>query len=332
MNHRTLGKTNLAISELGLGTCFMAQQGQTNVNRCVDFAIDAGVNYFDTAADYGRGTDESMLGAALKGKRDQIVLATKVGYTDDPRDHRNAEGLMKQFEGSLQRLQTDHVDIIQIHEADFRKWWLDYDITDKEGMDHGGELIHDDEYYAFADAPVVQFLKQAKESGKTRFIGLTAKDARRTARMLEHIEVDSLMTAHQFNPILRNAARYLFPITEEKQLGVVLGAALLKGWAAVPQWEWREEPPEWMDDTFHQAYFSYLDIWQQSGLGLAELSMRWLLSEKRLHSIVVGFSGLEVVEDNIRSVCQGELPSELKQAIDDIGIVHPLIYQGRTRL
>lgn len=332
MNYRALGKTGLKVSELGLGTCYMAEQGQNNVNRCVDFAVDSGINYFDTAADYGRGTDESMLGIALKGKRDKVTLATKVGYTDDPRDHRRAEGLMKQFEGSLQRLQTDHVDIIQIHEADFRKWWKDYDISPEEGLDHVGALMRDEEDYDFASAPVIQFLKEAKASGKARFVGLTAKDARRTERLLEHIEVDSLMTAHQYNPIVRNADRFLLPIVEERQMGAVLGAALMKGWVAVPQWQWQESPPEWMDSTFHDAYFGYLDIWKHSGLGLPELSLRWLLSEKRLHSIVVGFASLDVIEDNIKSLAKGELPTDLKKAIDDIGIVHPLIYQGRTKL
>ena len=79
MKIRTLGKTGLNISELGLGSAFMAGQGQDGADRCVDYAVDHGVNYFDTAANYGDGRDETMLGAALKGKRDKVILATKVG-------------------------------------------------------------------------------------------------------------------------------------------------------------------------------------------------------------------------------------------------------------
>ena len=78
MKTRILGKTGLNVSELGLGSGFMAGQGQGGVNRCVDYAIDHDVNYFDTAANYGDGRDETMLGAALKGKRDKVILATKV--------------------------------------------------------------------------------------------------------------------------------------------------------------------------------------------------------------------------------------------------------------
>lgn len=332
MNYRPLGKTGQSVSEISLGTCFMAEQGQDNLNRCVAFALNQGVNYFDTAADYGRGNDERMLGAALKGRRDQAFLATKVGYTDDPLDHRRADGLMRQFDQSLQRLQTDHVDVIQIHEADFRKWWKDYDLSPEEGMNHHGILMRDEEAYDFASAPAGEFLRRAKASGKARFIGLTAKNARLTARLLEHIEVDSLMTAHQFNPLLRNAAEFLFPITEKKGIGVVLGAALMKGWLAVPQTAWKTNRPDWMDEVFYNAYFQYVALCEKAGLSLAEVSIRWMLSEKRQHSIVFGFASLDIVKNNLDIAAKGELPTDLRAAIDAIGLVHPLIYQNRQTL
>ena len=150
MKTRTLGKTGLNVSELGLGSAFMAGQGQDGADRCVDYAVDHGVNYFDTAANYGDGRDETMLGAALKGKRDKVVLATKVGFINRERyrldGHRSTDQLMEQFEGSLKRLQTDYVDIIQVHEADYLKWWTD-DISDAEDAGVWSELIEDDTNY-----------------------------------------------------------------------------------------------------------------------------------------------------------------------------------------
>ena len=335
MKTRILGKTGLNVSELGLGSAFMAGQGQGGVNRCVDYAIDHGVNYFDTSANYGDGKDETMLGPALKGKRDKVILATKVGFIDHQRyrlkAHRSADQLMEQFEGSLKRLQTDYVDIIQIHEADYMKWWED-DIPDDQNPGSWSALIEDGKGYDFCDAPVVEFLANAKRSGKARFIGLTAKNARVLTRVLKAVEVDSVMTAHQFNPVFRNAVEFLFPITQDLGVGVVIGAPLMKGWLAVPQRAWRESPPDWMDKTFETSYFRFLDIYADAGIPMAEVCIRWMLSEQRQQSIVVGFSNLQEVEFNISAVRRGALPENLNAAITEIGIVHPLIYQGRTKI
>ena len=335
MKTRILGKTGLNISELGLGSAFMAGQGQDGADQCVDYAVDHGVNYFDTAANYGEGRDETMLGTALKGKRDQVILATKVGFIDQQRyrldGHRSADQLMEQFEGSLKRLQTDYVDIIQIHEADYLKWWTD-DIPDAEDAGIWGALIEDDTDYDFSDAPAVEFLAKAKRSGKARFIGLTAKNARVLARILKAVEVDSVMTAHQFNPVFRNAVEFLFPTVQDLGVGVVIGAPLMKGWLAVPQNTWRENPPDWMDETFKASYFRFLDIHADAGIPMAELCIRWMLSEQRQQSIVVGFSNLREVEFNMSAALRGTLPDELNAAIAEIGIVHPLIYQARTKI
>ena len=330
-----LGKTGLNVSELGLGSAFMAGQGQDGVDRCVDYAVDHGVNYFDTAANYGDGRDETMLGAALKGKRDKVILATKVGFINPERyrleGHRSADQLMEQFEGSLKRLQTDYVDIIQIHEADYLKWWTD-DIPDDEDAVDWGALIEDDIDYDFANAPAVQFLVDAKRSGKARFVGLTAKNARVLTRVLKEVEVDSVMAAHQFNPVFRNAVKFLFPPAQDLRVGVVIGAPLMKGWLAVPQDAWRESPPDWMDETFEASYFKFLDIHADAGIPMAELCIRWMLSEQRQQSIVVGFSNLQEVEFNLSAARRGALPDDLNAAIEEVGIVHPLIYQGRTQI
>ena len=332
---RILGKTGLSVSELGLGSAFMAGQGQDGANRCVDYAVDHGVNYFDTAANYGDGRDETMVGAALKEKRDKVILATKVGFTNRERyrldGHRSADQLMEQFEGSLKRLQTDYVDIIQIHEADYLKWWTD-DIPDVEDAGIWSAIIEDDTDYDFVNAPAVEFLANAKRSGKARFIGLTAKNARVLARILKTVEVDSVMTAHQFNPIFRNAVEFLFPTAQDLGVGVVIGAPLMKGWLAVPQNAWRENPPDWMDETFKASYFRFLDIHAEAGIPMAELCIRWMLSEQRQQSIVVGFSNLREVEFNLSAARRGALPDELNAAIAEIGIVHPLIYQARTKI
>jgi predicted aldo/keto reductase-like oxidoreductase len=101
MKYRILGRTGLKVSELGMG------DGQVPL---IHRAMDLGVNYFDTAPSYGEGSHERMIGRALQGRRSKAIIATK--WYDG-----TADELVKQVEGSLKRLQTDHVDIIQIHGA-----------------------------------------------------------------------------------------------------------------------------------------------------------------------------------------------------------------------
>lgn len=332
MERRALGRTGVVVGELGLGTCFMSNQGQQGVNDCVARAVDRGIDYFDTAANYGRGSQENMLGVALRGRRDQVFLATKVGCVEDLGGHRKVESLMRQFEDSLRRLQTDRVDLIQLHEADQQKWWADDPLSAEVAADHWGPLVRDEQDYDFAAAPCVEFLQRVKQQGKARFVGITGKDARRLARLVGGVPVDSMMVAHQYNPLLRNAARFLLPLTEAKGVGVAGGAMFMKGWLAVARTEWRDQPPSWMDEDFHRAYVAYLDIQASSGIPLPELTLRWLLEEPRIHCIVVGFSEWREIESNIEAIKRGPLPSDLRSAIDAIGIVHPLLYQGRTTI
>ena len=332
METRIFGKTGEAVSVLGLGTCFMAGQGESGVRECVHYAVGEGVSYFDTAADNGKGGDECLLGAALQGVRDRVFLATKVGCVDVPDGHRDVKVLMCQHEAGLQRLQTDRVDLIQLHEADQRKWWCDDPVSVAEAEDHCGPLICDDEDYDFAGAPCVEFLRRSKAEGKSRFIGLTGKDARKLARIVRALEIDGMMIAHQYNPLFRNAEHFLLPWTERRDIGVSGGAMFMKGWLARPVNEWRDNPPEWMDPVFQRAYVAYLDIHKASGLPMAELTLRWLLAETRLHSIVLGFSTREEITQNLTAIGKGPLPSDLQRAINAIGIVHPLTYQGRSEL
>jgi L-galactose dehydrogenase len=332
MERRRLGRANILVSELGLGCAFVSTQGQSVVSDGVHAAIEFGINYFDTAPYYSAGADEQMLGQALAGVRNEVFLATKVGYTARPNDHRSVEGLMQQLDQSLDRLNVSHVDVIQIHEADFRKWWVAEDITTEEGSNPQGTLIRDDETYNFADAPVVQFLAKAIETGKTRFTGITAKDARRAARVAQALDVHTVMIAHQLNPIMRNASAFLLPEAVSRDFGILVAAPLMQGLLARPKYRWRTAPPDWMDATFFNAYFGFIDLSERVGISVQELTFRWLLGEKRLHSIVFGFRSVEDIKANVKAITRGPLPESLRAEIDALGIVHPLVFQGRKAL
>jgi len=156
-----MGRTGLEVSYLGLGGYHLGTiQEQSTIDRIVSQAIDAGVNFFDNAWEYHDGRSEEVVGRALKGKRGQVIVMTKV--CTHGRDQNVA---MRQLEESLHRLQTDHLDVWQIHEV---VYWND------------PEMI-------FAPNGAVQALTKAKQQGKVRFVGFTGhKDPRIHKKMLDH--------------------------------------------------------------------------------------------------------------------------------------------------
>src|SRR6202046_2193601 len=159
--HRTLGRTGIQVSAIGLGGYHLGStKDQKEANEIVAVAMDAGVNFFDNAWDYHDGHSEEVVGVALKGKRDKAVVMTKVCTHG-----RGKDVAMRQLEESLRRLQTDHLDVWQIHEVIYE--------TDPD-------LI-------FAPGGAAEALTEAKQQGKVRFVGFTGhKDPAIHLRMLRH--------------------------------------------------------------------------------------------------------------------------------------------------
>jgi aryl-alcohol dehydrogenase-like predicted oxidoreductase len=121
VEYRTLGRTGVEVSTLCLGAMMFGEWGNTDQAECVGMvhdAIDAGINFIDTADVYSGGRSEEIVGAALEGRRDEVVLATKVhgAMGKGPNDRGNSRlWIMREVEESLRRLRTDHIDLYQIH-------------------------------------------------------------------------------------------------------------------------------------------------------------------------------------------------------------------------
>lgn len=158
---RPLGKTGIEVSALGVGGYHLgAAESLDEAKRIVAEAIDHGINFFDNAWDYHDGKSEEWLGAALKGKRDRVVLMTKVCTHG-----RDKNVGMRMLEQSLRRLETDHLDVWQIHEV----------------------IYESDPDLIFRAEGVIEALTQAKKDGKVRFVGFTGhKDPSIHLRMLAH--------------------------------------------------------------------------------------------------------------------------------------------------
>src|SRR5580693_3256247 len=156
---RELGKTGMQVSALGVGGYHLGStKDQQEATELVARALDAGINFFDNAWDYHDGLSEERLGTALRGKRDQAFVMTKVCTHG-----RGKDVAMQMLEQSLRRLQTDHLDLWQIHEVIY---------------DNDPDLI-------FAPGGAAEALLAAKQQGKVRFVGFTGhKDPAIHLRML----------------------------------------------------------------------------------------------------------------------------------------------------
>jgi len=158
---RPLGKTGVQVSVLGVGGYHLGStKDQREATELVSRALDAGINFFDNCWDYHNGMSEERMGVALKGKRDQAFLMTKACT------HGRGKGVaMRQLEESLNRLQTDHLDLWQIHEV----------------------VYFNDPDLIFAPGGAAEALETAKKQGKVRFVGFTGhKDPSIHLRMLSH--------------------------------------------------------------------------------------------------------------------------------------------------
>lgn len=205
MEYAILGKTGYRVSRIGLGGAPLGGDfGETtdeDVTRVIDGALDVGINFIDTAPLYGRGESERRIGQALKGKRDQVILATKAVMRGDPYSYENT---MKSVEESLKRLQTDYIDLIQLHELEFTT-------------------------YEQAVNEVLPAFHKLKEQGKIRAIGVNASALELLMPFLKEDLVDTIQTFAKYTLVDYTAKDELLPLAKEKNIGVIHGSPLAMG-------------------------------------------------------------------------------------------------------
>ena len=208
MKYRTLGKTGLRVSSIGLGTMVHAghfgPMKDSESLSAIDAALELGVNFIDTSDAYGAGYSETLLGQALKGRRDQVIIATKGGnvMVGPDRGKRNFDPdyITRVMEQSLQRLQIDTIDLYQLHNPTV------------EVIEHGA---------------VWEVLERAKQAGKIRHFGVSintmeegiaaAKDGR-----CETIQVE-------YNLLAQDPAEKLFSLAHQASIGIIARVPLRRG-------------------------------------------------------------------------------------------------------
>lgn len=194
---RAMGSTGLQVSILGMGGYHLGTaKSQEEVNDMVAKALDYGINFFDNAWEYHKGTSEERVGTALKGKRDRAIVMTKVCT------HGRKKALaMQMLEESLKRLQTDHLDVWQVHEV----------------------VYYNDPELAYDPDGVLEALTAAKQQGKVRFVGFTGhKNPSIHLDMLGRgFKFDTVqMPINPFDPSYRSFEKNVLPVAIEKGMAV----------------------------------------------------------------------------------------------------------------
>ncbi len=212
MQYRTLGRTGVQVSTLVLGAMNFGAIGRTtqdDATAIVDAALEAGINFIDTADMYGRGESEEMVGKAIAGRRDDLVLATKATLPmGDERNHRGSSRrwLVTELDNSLRRLGVDHVDLYQVH-----RW--DPTTSDEETL---------------------SALTDLQRAGKLRYFGSSTFPAYRIVQAEWAARANHLsryVTEQPSYSILqRGVEAHVLPVTEQYGLGVLAWSPLASGW------------------------------------------------------------------------------------------------------
>lgn len=273
----TLGRTGLKISDISFGSSRL-RDGEENL---VWHALDRGVNYFDTAESYTRGRAEVVLGNALKGKRDRVIIATKMGIGAETSSRR----MMNSLEGCLRRLQTDYVDIFMNHAV------------------NNVASLKNPEWFEFVDA--------AKREGKIRFTGMSGHAGRLVECLdyaIDQDMVDVVLAAHNFGQdpaFYEGFTRSWDLVAVQPDLPRVLAKAKRKNVGVIAMKVLRGarlndmRPFEQGGATFAQAAFRW--VLQNANTDAAIISMT---STQKIDEYVGGSGGLQVTREDVKLLQQ----------------------------
>jgi aryl-alcohol dehydrogenase-like predicted oxidoreductase len=313
MQLRNLGATGVKVSELCLGAMMFGEWGNPDHDesiRIIHKALDAGINFIDTADVYSRGESEEIVGKALKGKRDNIVLATKVHGTmgDDPNEFGNSRRwIIREVENSLRRLNTDWIDLYQIHRPE-----LDTDLDETLGA-----------------------LSDLVRQGKVRYIGSSTFPA-------WHI-VESHWVAERrgrerfrceqppYSLLVRGVEADVLPTCRRFGMGVIPWSPLSGGWLSGKWRKGRDAPDSTRAARLPQRYDLSLPANQQkldaveqlaqlaeeAGISLIHMAIAFVLRHPAVTAPIIGPRTMEQLESQLGAV-DVELSDELLDRIDEI--------------
>ncbi|MCY1694586.1 aldo/keto reductase family protein [Curtobacterium sp. SL109] len=313
MEFRYLGNSGLKISEITYGNWLThGSQVENDVaTQCVRAALDVGITTFDTADTYANTAAETVLGEALKGERRQsLEILTKVYWPTGPMGHNDVglsrKHVMESINGSLERLQTDYVDLYQAHR-------YDYETPLEETMQ------------AFAD--VVR-------QGKALYIGVsewTAEQIRAGAALAKELGFQLISNQPQYSMLWRVIEGEVVPASKQLGLSQIVfspiaqgvltgkykpGQPLPEGSRATDEKGGADMIKRYMRDDVLEAVQRLQPVADQAGMTLAQLAIAWTLQNDNVASAIVGASRPAQVTDNVKAVGV-KLDADALAAIDD---------------
>lgn len=290
MEYRKLGNSGLRVSEVGLGgNNFGARIDEETAINIINHALEIGVNFIDTAEVYGQGQSEELVGKALKGKRSQVIIATKFAYYIIKPDQQGGSRsyIMKAVDASLKRLQIDYIDLYYMHSPD-------------------------------PETPILETLRTLDDlvrAGKVRYIGCSnfaawqLSDALWTSR--HHNLEPFIAVQSRYNLLDRSVERELIPCCQSHGTGVIPWGPLAGGFLtgkyrrgqAAPAGVRLSTPQRVYSDVITDENYDKLAkleaFAQERGHAVEELAIAWLLSHPWLGSVIAGAMSKEQLSANV---------------------------------
>ena len=307
METRTLKHTKLTVSRACFGTMTFGSQADEPASiRMIDLCFDRGVNFFDTANVYNKGLSETIVGKALKGRRDKIILASKVrGKMGEGPDESglSKSAILRAIEESLRRLQTDYLDLYYLHQPD----------------------------YAVPLEESLEAIEQLVRQGKVRYPASSNYAAWQVCRMLwlaeKHSYQPAWITQPMYNLLARGIEQEYLPMAKEFGVSTVVYNPLAGGMLTGKQ---KRDAPiagsrfdnnqMYLSRYWYDAYFDAVEeivgIARQAGRSPASLALNWLLHHTPIDCVILGASRLEQLEENLKALDDGPLPADAVAACD----------------
>ena len=312
MEYRNLGKSGLKVPVLSLGTAtfggtneFFQRWGETDIKeatRLVDLSIERGVNFFDTANVYSQGASEEILGAAIKGRRDKVLIATKATFSmgDQPNDKGSSRyHLIKEAENSLKRLGTDYIDVYFMHGYD--------DQTPIE--------------------ETLRTLDYLVTSGKVRYIGasnFTAWQLMKSLAVAERHNLEKYVIYQGYYSLIgRDYEQELMPLLQDQGLGLMVWSPL--GWGRLTGKIKRNDPlpegrvkagglvgaPPVADELLYNVIDVLTQVAEETGRSVSQVAINWLLNNNTVSNIVIGARNEKQLLENLDAIGWNLSPEHL---------------------
>ncbi|MCG7365143.1 aldo/keto reductase [Pantoea sp. ACRSH] len=321
MKTTQLGQTDLQVSRLCLGCMTFGEPDrgrhawtlpEASSRPLIQQALDAGINFFDTANSYSDGSSEEIVGRALKAfaRREEIVVATKVYFPlSNLSQGLSRKNIMQSIDDSLKRLDMEYVDLLQIH-----RW--DYETPLEETLEALNDVV---------------------KAGKARYIGASSMHAWQFAKAVytqrQHGWAPFVSMQDQYNLIQREEEREMHPLCQAENIAVLPWSPLARGRLTRP---WGEATARTASDEYGKTLYSATEendaaiaqrveaIAAQKGVSRAQVALAWLLHKPAVTAPIIGASRAEQLADLVKAV-EVDLSAEEIAELETVYQPHPVV-------